>query len=192
MRNIFLIMLFFSTLSFAIAQDKEWRAIITLLNDEAQYFKNKQGYIQLGTSEYNTFSIQQFMVNDTMVHFSMLLKDRFQNTNTTQLLEDYILLLPEMKITAASINYNYAYYFEDFPQTQFLLLEFEEEYPMIHKINSVYTDIKTEQTDSYVIEETTYQIYFPIRTQSRKKIFAAINQYQTQTLKNDLKNDRYH
>lgn len=192
MRGIFLVMLLFLSLSSGIAQDKEWRAIITLLNDEAQYFKNKQGYIQLGTNEYNIFSIQQFMVNDTMVKFSMLLKDRFNHTNTTQLLEEIILLLPEMKITRASINYNYAYYFEDFPQSQFLLLEFEERYPMIHKINSVYTDIKTEQTDSYVIEETTYQIYFPIRAQSRKEIFAAINQYQTQTLKNDLMNDRYH
>ena|SRR5690554_4735648 len=174
------------------AQDKEWTEIINLLDKEAQYFEGKKGYIRLGIQEYNTFTIEKFSVNDSLVSLAMKFQDRFGNEGTELFLEETIVLDHEMKITSAAIAYGYRFYFQDFPDAQFLKLVFEEEFPMIQKISSNYKDLKTGQEDRSVIEETTYQIYFPIRNKNRKKILKAMDKYQLQTLKKELDNDRNH
>lgn len=174
------------------AQEKEWKTLTGLLQQEAEYFSGKSGFIQLGKSEYNTFIFEKISVNDTLVNFQMKMQDRFGNEDTERHLEETIVLEPEMKINSAITEYNYRFYFEDFPQSQFLLLEFEKTFPMINQIVSVYKALSTGQEDRSVLEETTYRIYFPIRSKSREKIFKAINKYQLQTLKKELENDSNH
>lgn len=178
-----------STLS---AQEKEWNALTDLLQKEADYFEGKNGFIRLGKSEYNTFYIEKFSVSDTLVNFQIKLQDRFGNEGSEQVLEETIVLHPEMIIQSAKINYDYRFYFEDFPQSQFLLLEFDENYGMIHQIISTYKNLKNSEENKSVMEETTYQIFFPIRSKNREKILKAIDDYQNQTLKIDLQNDRNH
>src|SRR5690554_1723214 len=189
-KTIILILSIISLSSYS--QQKEWAEIITLLKNEAQYFEGKKGYIRFSAQEYNTFTIEKFSVNDSLVNLAMKLQDGFGNEGTELFLEETIVLEPEMKITSAAIAYGYRFYFRDFPEAQFLELVFEEEFPMIQKISSTYKDLKTGQEDRSVIEETTYQIYFPIRNRNRKKIFKAIDKYQLQTLKKELESDRTH
>lgn len=185
--------LFLSIISLSsYSQQKEWTEIITLLKKEAQYFEGKKGYIRLTTQEYNTFTIEKFSVNDSLVSQAMKLQDRFGNEGSEQFLEETTMLYPEIKINSAAIAYGYRFYYEDFPEAQFLKLVFEEEFPMIHQIISIYKDLKTGQEDRSVMEETTYKIYFPIRNKNRKKILKAIDEYQLQTLKKELESDRNH
>src|SRR5690606_16964502 len=148
--------------------------------------------IRLTTQEYNTFTIEKFSVNDSLVSQAMKLQDRFGNEGSEQFLEETTMLYPEIKINSAAIAYGYRFYYEDFPEAQFLKLVFEEEFPMIHQIISIYKDLKTGQEDRSVMEETTYKIYFPIRNKNRKKILKAIDEYQLQTLKKELESDRNH
>ena len=183
---------FVLTVSSLSAQEKEWRNLTDLLQKEADYFEGKNGFIRLGKSEYNTFYIEKFSVSDTLVNFKMKLQDRFGNEESEQVLEETIVLHPEMPIQSAKIDYGYRFYFEDFPQSQFLLLEFDENYGMIHQIISTYKDLKTGEENKSVMEETTYQIYFPIRSKNREKILKAIDNYQLQTLKKELENDINH
>ena len=63
---------------------------------------------------------------------------------------------------------------------------------MIHQITATYKDIKTGEKNRSQMEETTYQIYFPIRKKSREKILKVIDNYQNQTLKSERENDRNH
>lgn len=176
----------------ANAQEKRWQQLTNLLQTEADYFSGKNGFIQLGKSEYNTFTIEKFSVTDSLVNFKMKLQDRFGNEKSEQVLEETIVLEPEMKITSAAIDYNYAFYFEDFPEAQFLLLEFEKDFPMIHQIISTYKNLKTGEENRSVMEETTYQTYFPIRSKNREKILRAIENHQLQTIKQKLENDQNH
>ncbi len=174
------------------AQEKEWRNLTDLLQKEAGYFSDKNGFIRLTTSQYNIFEIKSFSVSDTLVNFQMKLQDRFGNESSEQVLEETVVLHPEMPIQSAKIDYGYSFYFEDFPQSQFLMLEFDENYGMIHQIISTYKDLKTGEENKSVMEETTSQFYFPIRSKNREKIFKTIDDYQNQTLKIDLENDRNH
>lgn len=174
------------------AQEKERQKLMDLLQTEAEYFSGKNGFIQLTKSEYNTFTIEKFSVSDSLVNFKMKLRDRFGNESAEQQIEETIVLHPDLKIYLAAIAYNYAFYFENFPDEFFLLLEFEKEFPMIHQIIATYKDIRTGEKNRSQIEETTYQIYFPIRKKSREKIFKVIDSYQNKTLKRELENDRNH
>jgi|SRR5690554_2766001 len=173
-------------------QQKEWQKIVSLLKEEGQYFDDKKGFIKLGESEYNIFTIRKFEVNDYLINIGMKFQDRFENEGSEHFVEETIELYDERKINSATIAYDYRFYFEDFPEAQFLKLVFEEEFPMIHQIISIYKDLKTGQEDRSVMEETTYQIYFPIRNKNRKKILKAIDEYQMETLKEELENDRTH
>lgn len=174
------------------AQEKEWRNLTDLLQTESEYFKGKNGFIQLGKSEYNIFTIERFSVSDTIINFQLKLQDRFGNEETEQYIEETIVLHPDMEIHSVAIDYNYAFYFENFPDEFFLLLEFEEEFPMVHQIINTFKNLKTHEENRSQIEESTYQIYFPIRKKSREKIFKAIDDYQNQTHKKELDKDINH
>ncbi|HET8809745.1 MAG TPA: hypothetical protein VFM65_05710 [Flavobacteriaceae bacterium] len=185
--------LFMLLISFCgYSQQKEWQKIVSLLKEEGRYFEGKKGFIKLGESEHNTFTVSKFEVNDSLINIGMKFQDRFENEGSEQFLEETTMLYPEIKINSAAIAYGYRFYFEDFPEAQFLKLVFEEEFPMTHQIISIYKDLKTGQEDLSVMEETTYKIYFPIRNKNRKKILKAIDEYQLQTLKKKLENDQYH
>lgn len=192
MKYVVLFLVFILTVASLSAQKKEWKTLTVLLQKETDFFSGKNGFIRLTKSEYNTFTIERFSVSDTLVNFQMKLQDHFANEETEQQLEETILLHPEMTIQSAKIDYAYPFYFEGFPQSQFLLLEFDENYGMIHQIISTYKDLKTEEENNSVMEETTHQIYFPIRSKNREKIFKAIENYQLQTIKKELENDRKH
>lgn len=110
---------FLLTVFNADAQQKEWRHLTKLLQREADYFNGKSGFIQLSKSEYNTFTIKKPSVSDMIVVSSMWLKDRFGNEETSRCLEETIFLgeaINEDTILSAEVLYDYAFYFEDFPE----------------------------------------------------------------------------
>ena len=192
MRNSILLLLWLWGISLT-AQENEWNRLMGLLQKEATFFEGKKGFIQLVKSEYNTFSMEKMTVTDSLVVFGMRLQDRFGNEGSEQYLEEFtVFYSPETEIVSAELYYGHSYYFSDFPDSQFLLLEFDERFPMIQKTISVYKDLKTGQTDRSEIEQTTNQIIFPIRRKNRAVIFKAIDQYQLKSLKPRLDDDRTH
>src|SRR5690606_34941863 len=118
--------------------------------------------------------------------------DRFDSENPGQYLEERIVLEPELSIVSTEIYYDFSYYFEDFPETQFLLLELDSNYPLRHQTISIGKDQQTGKESRAEIEGITEQILIPIRIKSRKKIFKAIDRYQRTTLKQELELDRRH
>lgn len=192
MRSSLLLLLCLCGISLA-AQENEWNRLMGLLQKEATFFEGRKGFIQLGKSEYNTFSMEKVTVTDSLVVFGMRLQDRFGNEGSEQYLEEFtVFYSPETEIVSAELYYGHSYYFSDFPDSQFLLLEFDERFPMIQKTVSVYKDLKTGQTDRSEMEQTTDQIIFPIRRKNRAAIFKAIDQYQLKSLKSRLDDDRTH
>ncbi|HET8809754.1 MAG TPA: hypothetical protein VFM65_05755 [Flavobacteriaceae bacterium] len=175
------------------AQDAEWHNLTGLLQQEAEYFTQKNGFIQLTESSYNTFVIEKFSINDTMMVSAMRLNDRFENEHSEHYLKETIVFQDYgyYNILSAGIMYDCDYYFEDFPEAQFLLIEFEKEMPLIHQIVSIYKDLKSGQEDKTTMEEATNQLLFPIRSKNRRKIFKAIDRYQSKTLKTKLEINRH-
>ncbi|HRP56263.1 hypothetical protein [Agriterribacter sp.] len=86
----------FSLLVFKVdAQQKEWQNLLDLLQKEARYFEGKNGFIQLEKSDYNTFSIGQSSVSDSLIVFSMWMRDRFGNEKSEQFVQESIVLLQQ-------------------------------------------------------------------------------------------------
>ncbi len=191
MKKIILILLFLSG-SLLFAQQKEWSQLMGLLQKEAAYFEDKSGFIQLGKSDHNTFTIEKNTVSDSLIVFGIRVRDRFGNENSERYVEETIVLEPEPIIISAEIYYDFSFYFEDFPDAQFLRLEFDEEFPMIDQVINIYKDPKTDEEDRNQIEDTTNRILLPIRVKSREKILNAVDEYQRGSLKPRLDDDRTH
>ncbi len=176
-----------------MAQEKEWGKLIGLLQKEAGYFEGKNGFIQLGKSNYNTFLLERISVTDTLIVLATSLQDRFGNEGSEQYVEETIALdQPETEIVSAQLVYDHPHYFSDFPKSLFLLMEFKGGVPMVHRTVSVHKNLNTGQTDRSQMEGTTTQILFPIRNGRIKSLFWAIDQYQLKTLKPKLESDRTH
>lgn len=177
----------------ANAQQKEWKNLLTLLQKEAAWFQGKDGFIQLGKSEYNTFSIKEISVNDTLISSNMWLRDRFGNERSEQFVQETIVLLQqEPVIISAEIFYDYSFYFKDFPDAQFLQLELDEDVHLIHHVVNIYKDLETGEEDRGETEDQTNRILLPIRAKNRAEIFDAIDAYQRISLKLQLDEDRAH
>lgn len=190
----FLILLSFFVVTKVSAQKKEWQNLIRLLQKEAQYFEGKSGFIRLAKSEYNVFTIEKLSINDTMVVSAMWLKDRFENEPSERYLEETVLFYDweSYIIRSAEIFYDYAFYFEGFPEVQFLLLEFDKDIPLIHQVQSIYKDLETGEEAKSELEDTTHQIILPIRNKNREEIFRTIDDYQRETAKVELYHDMHH
>src|SRR5690554_543876 len=192
MNKTALIAFFLLLTTITFSQQKEWEDLLQLIQKEAAYFEGKNGFIQLLRSDFNTFSIERFTINDSLVVSKMWLADRFDSENPGQYLEERIVLEPELSIVSAEIYYDFGYYFEDFPETQFLLLKINPEFPLVHQTISIGKDQQTGTENRTEMEGTTEQILIPIRSKNRKKLFKAIDQYQRTTLKTKLEDDRWH
>src|SRR5690606_11901830 len=127
------------------AQQKDWQKLTGLLQKEAAYFEGKNGFVQLGKSEYNAFHIEKLSVNDTMAVSGMWLRDRFENHDSKRYLEEIVVFYEydDYIIQSVQIVYDYAFYFEDFPDAQFLLIEFDDTSPLTHQTISVYKNLET-------------------------------------------------
>jgi hypothetical protein len=174
------------------AQGKEWHKLLELLQKEAQYFEGKSGFIQLEKSDYNTFFIEKASASDSLIVFGMWLRDRFGNENSAQYVEEIIVLEPEPVIISAEIYYDFSFYFEDFPEAQFLRLEFDEDVHLINQVMNIYKDLKTGREDSNQMEDKTSRILLPVRAKNRAKILHAIDEYQRNSLKPQLDYEREH
>jgi|SRR5690554_4185957 len=184
--------LLFTNLSHA--QQKDWQKLTGLLQKEAAYFEGKNGFVQLGKSEYNAFHIEKLSVNDTMAVSGMWFRDRFENHDSKRYLEEIVVFYDydDYIIQSVQIVYDYAFYFEDFPDVQFLLIEFDDTSPLTHQTISVYKNVKTGEENKTTMEDTVHQIVVPIRRKNRSKILKVIDQYQKKTLKKQLIDDRRH
>ncbi|ATL46177.1 hypothetical protein COR50_02780 [Chitinophaga caeni] len=179
------------------AQDpqKAWEKIVRLLQQEANYFQGKQGYIKLGESAYNTFTLQELNIEPFRISSAYQLEDRFNNEPTTLLIEEILVFdesLGMPKVKRAGLWYDYDYYFEAFPEETFLLIEFSDESPFIQQDKMSYTTIATGTIDTNVQESTTTSIILPIRSKKAKNIFQAIQAYNLINLKPFLDKDRMH
>lgn len=192
------------------AQQKEWKTLLSLLQKEAAYFEGKNGFIQLEKSDYNTFSVEKATVSDSLIVFGMWLRDRFGNENSEQYVEETIVLEPEPFLVSAEIFYDFSYYFKNFPDAQFLRLEFDKDFPMIDKVTNIYKvlipgkiikDLNSGNTyqepdtvteDRNEMEDTTTRVLLPIRAKNRTKILNAIDDYQRNKLKPQLDYETWH
>ena len=185
MKKQFLIIWWFVFSStFLFAQEKEWQKLTDLLQNEASYFSGKSGYIRTIDSEYSTFKITEFSINETTFVSGMMLYDRFKPSFSERYLRETVEIAAAFEIQSAKIFYDCPFYFEDFPKSQFLLIEFDE--PQLHQILSVYKDLNTQQEETQTAEETTTQLLIPIQSANRAAIFDAIDQYQIATKKEQL------
>lgn len=192
MKRAKIVLLFLFSANLLFAQQKEWQNLLQLLQKEADYFQGKSGFIQLMKSDHNIFSIEKFTINDSLVVSKMWLGDRFDSENPGRYLEERIVLEPELSIVSTEIYYDFSYYFENFPETQFLLLELDSNYPLRHQTISIHKNPETGEDERVELEGDTNQILIPVRNKNREKIFKAIDQYQRTTLKNKLEDDRWH
>lgn len=192
MKRAKIVLLFLFSANLLFAQQKEWQNLLQLLQKEADYFQGKSGFIQLMKSDHNIFSIEKFTINDSLVVSKMWLADRFDSENPGQYLEERIVLEPELSIVSAEIYYDFSYYFEDFPETQFLLLKIDPKIPLVRQIVSYGTNPETGKEDIIEQKDITVEIFIPIRNKNRQKIFRAIDNYQRMTLKSKLEDDRWH
>jgi len=192
MKNILLFLLLFSSATSVFAQQKEWQHVLNLLKKEAQHFKGKDGYIQLGKSTYNRFFIQDLTVNDTSIAFGFWLRDRFKNQDSEQLVEETIVWMSEPFIQSANIFYDYHFYFINFPEAQFLKIELHDDIPLMHHVVTTQRNLKSGKQNRKELEGHTNIILIPIRAKNRAKIMNAIDAYQQQSLKTRLDEDRLH
>lgn len=191
MKKIFLIILLAFLSKGVLAQTKEWSAVVDLLNKEAIHFSDKNGYIQLMTSEYNTFFVDEFLVNDTLFVSAMWLKDRFENTSSELYLKETIeLFYDEPIIESVQISYNDQLYFESFPDEIFLLIKLEQKYP--HTTTLIQKNIVSKEEKKTFSEQFTDSVKIPVRRKNLQKILNAIDKYQLLTIKEKLESDRTH
>jgi hypothetical protein len=191
MKKLILVLLLLLPGKSLFGQEREWGGLIGLLRKEAAYFEGKSGFIQLLKSEYNTFFIKKLSVTDSQIVNCFRMRDRFGNEGSERYLEETVLLEPGYSISSAEIFYDYSYYFEDFPDAQFLLITFKD-FPLVYHVVSIYKDLETGQEDKSVLEDTTRQVVIPIRRKSRREIFEAIDRYQRETLRAELYDDVHH
>lgn len=191
MKKLILILLLLLPGKWLFAQEKEWSDLIGLLQKEAACFEGRSGFIQLLKSEYNIFSIDKLSVTDSQIVTAFWMRDRFGNEGSERYLEETVLLEPGYSIASADIFYDYTYYFEDFPDTQFLVISFKD-FPLTYHVVSIYKDLETGREDKSVLEDTTQQVVIPIRRKSRREIFKAIDRYQRETLRAELYDDMHH
>lgn len=170
--------------TFLFAQEKEWQKLTDLLQNEVTYFSGKSGFIKVIDSEYSTFKITEFSINETTFVSGMKLYDRFKPSFSERYLRETVEIAAAFEIQSAKIFYDCPFYFEDFPKSQFLLIEFDV--LQLHQVLSVHKDLNTQQEETQTAEETTTQLLIPIRSENRAAISDAIDQYQIATKKEQL------
>src|SRR5690554_899877 len=114
-KTILLVVLLLSN-AITFSQEKEWKNLINLLNNEAVYFQGKSGFIQLLQSDYNIFQIEKMSVSSEKIVLGVWMKDRFENSASEYYLEETLIFnfISGTTITSCAINYNYRFYFESF------------------------------------------------------------------------------
>lgn len=190
-KTLFILLLIYQ---FSFSQTKEWNHIIALLQEEASYFANKKGYLKLLNNTFTDFQVVTTKISKEKISSEIRLSDRFNNQNVELILEETFLFYEysHPQIDRVSIDYNSLYFFDDFPDTQFLLIELSDETPSIHKTISKY--VSTDSNDEKIseTEELTIQLRVIIRSDQRKKILEAIDAYQLKMMKEELDNNRNH
>ena len=191
-KSILFLALFFFTTTVAKAQHLEWQNILNLLKKEANYFQGKEGFIQLGKSDFNLFSIEDITVNDSMISLSFWLSDRFENEHFKQLVKETVLLDSEPTIVSANIFYDYIFYFKNYSELQFLKLELEDKLPLTYHVLTIREDLRTGKQKRGEQEGKTNTIIIPVRAKNRGKILKAIDAYQRLSTKPQLDYETWH
>lgn len=176
--------------------EKAWPEIVELLKKEADYFNGKNGRLRLLQMSYNDFKIEKFSVEEndflTTITVKMHLTNRFQpefeSVRTEITTFDFYLLT----IKSVTILYDYLYYFDDFPNSVFLVIEqHTEEFNQTLSIKE--KNPKTALFEEQPTEETTTdKLIFPIRAKNREKILKAIDAFQSTLLKQQLFDETHH
>jgi len=65
------------------AQQKEWKDLITTLDEELTFFKGKKGYIQQNTWSYTDFEIHWGFLDETYLNWSIHYYNRFSGESET-------------------------------------------------------------------------------------------------------------
>lgn len=164
----------------ANAQQKEWQKVIRLLQNEAEYFRGKSGFINPDYSEYEQFTIKEASVSDSLVVLAYRIFDHVNGDPSEYYLRETVVFQHQLPlIDSAVVNDDFSYYFEDFDRMRFLDLTLAGEW--IHLVENSYKNTETGQED----QQTTNRILLPIRTQKLKKIQKAIYQYKRKYRKNE-------
>lgn len=166
-------------------QQKEWQKIVYLLKEEGRYFVGKNGHIRLAKQKYNTFTVEDYTIQDTLFNVELKLFDRYENIpgikeKKQERSFDWGWGIPMIK--GAEIMFGSDFYFEDYPESVFLRLRFSEEF----LITNEGMLIKAEA------DWDNYTFCLPVRMQKMDKILNAITAYQKKLLQYELERDRTH
>lgn len=169
----------------SFSQQKEWHKIMEALKKETSYFQGKKGYIRLIKQKYNTFTINEYTVSDTVIKMDMKLFDRFENIPGTEHKKQERSFDPGWGfplINKVTVLYGSDFYFADYPESIFIQLDFSEEFLIA--------------SDGMLIrhkeEWDRYSIFIPVRMQKANSILKAITKYQKKLLTYELERDRTH
>ena len=170
--NIVILLLIIVSIS-SNAQQKEWHTIVNRLQKEADYFKGKKGYIRLTTQQYNTFTMEDYTIKDTIFYVELKLFDRYEGQDFKKQELKFELKWGFPSIHGVEIDYGSDYYFEGYPDHVFLKLAFSG----VHKT---------------IDNPAMNHITIPVRNNQMGSILKGIERYQQKTLAKELKRDRLH
>lgn len=183
-RTIFLF-LFCSAITFS--QQKEWKDLVTILDEELTFFKGKKGHIQLNTWSYTDFEIQWGFLDETYLYWSVRYEDRFSGYSETTV--EYFVLKDSLRFCNINLDYNYLQYYPEFPDYLFITLKVCPDQSIEIQSKPAPDPFGDELMQNMISIDQVYAIALPVRAESLPKILKAANAYMEKSIKPKLLKD---
>jgi len=188
-QSILIFVLLFSPV-LLFAQQKEWKDLITTLDEELTFFKGKKGYIQLNTWSYTDFEIHWGFLDETYLNWSIHYYNRFSGESET--VTEYFFLKDasdSLQICNINLEYNYFKYYQEFPDYLFITLEVCPD-QSIKLQSALETDpFDNDPFQNVISEDQVNAITIPVRVASLSKIFEVTNAYMGKQIRPKLLED---
>lgn len=177
-----------------VAQVNEWKEFTALLNQELQYFTAKNGYIQLGKWSYTNFVLTRAYINESEIFMQTNYHDRFDPDYQVYQVSDFMdiaFLSDGACISEFAIDYNYDFYYDDFPESVFVKLTTCADFPIPHQ-GSFQTVFPEEEPVLFTEQQFVNEFLIPVRTKNILPIIKRLHAYMAKTLQPKLQQDIDH
>lgn len=190
MKKLTTVLFFFCSI-ITYSQQKEWKDLVTILDEELTFFKGKKGYIQMNTWSYTDFEIQWGFVDETYLYWSVHNADRFSGNSETTV--SYFALNDSIGFCNIDIAYNYFKYYPEFPDCLFITLKVCPDQSIEMQSKPAPDPFGDEWMQNMISIDEVDAITLPVRAESLPKILKAVNAYMGKKIKpkllKDLKED---
>lgn len=193
MKKLTTVLFFFCSI-ITYSQQKEWKDLVTILDEELTFFKGKKGYIQMNTWSYTDFEIQWGFVDETYLNWSVFYVDRFSGYRETTIEYFHLKGVPDsLNFCAIKVKYNYLQYYPEFPDYLFITLEVCPDQFIEVQSKPAPNPFGDELMQNMISIDEVDAITLPVRAESLPKILKAANAYMEKNIKpkllKDLKED---